>query len=66
MCCLCVELIKQRISLSTEAERAARELLHSSDDWDEMEHYAKLLGAIENLDLEALAEILEEGISEES
>lgn len=52
MCIVCVELIKQKMTLR-EAESNLREI--ASDD----AHMNKLLEAIEELDLETLAEELD-------
>lgn len=67
MCMICVELLKQKMTIP-EAERAASELVRSSliddpkkFDWTKQKHYKKLKEALENLDLEKLNDVLEEG-----
>ena len=58
MCILCVELIKQKMSMD-EASRAAGELLFFTElPEDDVEHIYKLKEALDNLDLEALGELL--------
>lgn len=64
MCLICVELIKQRMTIP-EAERAARELvvLTPQDLWakDSLEHTIELLESLEDLDLDKLGKVIEEG-----
>ena len=57
MCLICVELIKQRMTWG-EGERATSEIIRVSP---QDEHNAKLRKALKELDLELLAEVLEEG-----
>ena len=54
MCCICVDLIKQKMTL-LEAERNAREIAESGD-----EHAKELYKALSEDDLEKLAELLDE------
>lgn len=57
MCLICVELIKQRMTLP-EAERASLEnIMGKKSD----SHEYKLRKALKELNLEELAELLEEG-----
>lgn len=58
MCLICVELIKQKMSIS-EAWRAARELSETAEGLDK--HIFDLGLALDSGDLEALDRILEEG-----
>ena len=58
MCLICIDLIKQKMSIS-EAYRAARELSETPEGLDK--HIFELGLALDSLDLEALERILEEG-----
>jgi len=60
MCMICVDLIKQRMTL-VEASRNAREMNTTRAGSD---HYMELEQAIENLDLDKLAKVLDEGTQE--
>lgn len=60
MCMICVDLIKQRMTI-TEAERNVGELVSTAKDDKEWVHYTDLQRAIEELDLDVLGEVLEEG-----
>ena len=55
MCLICVELIKQRMTI-VEARKACTEIIRSESD----DHTEELLIAIDNMDLEKLGELLEE------
>lgn len=57
MCLICVELIKQRMTLP-EAERASLENIMGKESDS---HEYKLRKALKELNLEELAELLEEG-----
>lgn len=57
MCIICIELIKHRMTI-TEAGKAAKECNGTEKS---SEHMRELEEAIENLDLEKLGELLDEG-----
>lgn len=56
MCLICVDLVKQKMTLK-EAHRAGIEIAMGKAD----DHNLRLLQAIEELDLEALDKILDKG-----
>ena len=66
MCLICVELIKQRMTLK-EAENAATELVVVEGsalqlrEKGELEHTIALLESIQDLDLVRLEQVLEQG-----
>ena len=65
MCLICVELIKQRMTV-TEAEKAVGEyFIGPTVLADKMEHFKKLKRALEELDLEELNKALTEGIDDQ-
>lgn len=60
MCLICVELIRQKMSI-LEAERNLREaVLSDKEPVDKILHYAKLKDAIENMSLDEIGKILDE------
>lgn len=59
MCLICIELIKQRMT-PTEARKAATEIIRTETN----EHVEALAIAIDNLDFDRIAELLEEGESD--
>lgn len=61
MCLICVDLIKQKLTLN-EAMRNAQELGHTEvENWEQRQHYQDLHDAIYDGDLERLDEVLKEG-----
>ena len=71
MCLICAELIKQRMTVK-EAENAATELvvIEASAielrEKGELEHTIDLLESIQDLDLERLGKVLDEGTQDAS
>lgn len=64
MCIVCVELIKQQMTI-TEAEKNLGELVSDRKaSVDEVIHYGRLKEAIEDLDLDYLDVVLNEGSEE--
>lgn len=65
MCIICIELVKQKMTMG-EAKRAATEIILDVEDSnsEEFDHYSKLIESIRDLDLEKLGEVLDEGIKD--
>lgn len=64
MCIICVELIKQKMTL-TEAERNLGELIISTKYFEEeLQHEIDLYRAVKELDLKKLDKLLDEGVVE--
>jgi len=63
MCVICVELMKQRMTLA-EAERNSREMIATGKPGEDVSHYRDLNRAVSEGDLEALADILDESDAE--
>jgi len=61
MCIICVELLKQRMSIS-EAERAVTELLLTTKEEtkEKKAHYIRLRTAIKSLDRKMLDKVMDE------
>lgn len=60
MCIICVELIKHKMTLY-EAERASLEMVLTSKDGIDTNHYRKLNKSIREMDIKTLGDTLEEG-----
>lgn len=67
MCLICIELLKQKMTI-TEAERAANEMVRAAwiddpkkFDYEDYRHKKKLQQALRDLDLDELDEVLDEG-----
>lgn len=58
MCLLCVEINKERMSIS-EARRALGELINTAEDTKARDHYIELMHAVD--DEEELKRLAEEG-----
>ena len=63
MCIICIELIKHRMSIG-EGVRAAGEIFSTQQKVKAALHNARLKKALENLDFETLAELLDEAEKE--
>ncbi|MHA1676046.1 MAG: hypothetical protein ACTSU6_02595 [Candidatus Njordarchaeales archaeon] len=59
MCIICVELLRQKLSIP-EASKNAREMLSGAKNNEEFWHYEDLLEAMDNDDFDKLDKILEE------
>lgn len=67
MCIICLELLKHRMTIN-EAERAASEMVWAmliddpeKFDYKDYQHRKRLKEALENLDLDKLGKVLDEG-----
>ena len=65
MCIICVELIKQKMTIP-EAERNVGEKIISTKYWERLEHEIELAKALKELDIDKLDKILDEGLKSES
>ena len=65
MCIICVELIKQRMTVF-EAERNSGEMVNTAKPGEDVEHYRQLNEAIQDGDFDKLGEIIDEGTDEET
>jgi hypothetical protein len=63
MCIICIELVKQRMTI-TEAERNVGEMVSTAKDDKDFDHYVELDEALYELDLEKLGKVLEDGSDE--
>ena len=59
MCVICLEILKNKMTLN-EAKANVGELIGLESTDEEFEHYSDLLEAIENDDTDALNEVLDE------
>ncbi len=60
MCMICVELIKQNMTM-LEAGKASDELIVTAKPEEDTTHYKDLKESIEEMDIEKLGNVLEEG-----
>jgi hypothetical protein len=58
---MCVELMQQKLTI-TEAERNVGEFIMSPPVEDDLNHYVELADAMDEMDLDKLGRILEEGV----
>jgi uncharacterized protein YaaN involved in tellurite resistance len=64
MCIICVELIKQQLTI-TEAEKNLGEMVNDNrETLEKLNHYRKLKYAVEELDIDELDKLLDEGTND--